>query len=104
MCSRASAGATWCHIAWVCGKPCSKSTGGPEPPCTALIVAPPLSLPVSYRVVANSFLVGGGDTFTAFKNGTAPTTGPVDVDVLVEYFQKHSPVSPPPANHGKQIG
>jgi 5'-nucleotidase len=58
----------------------------------------------SYRVVANSFLVGGGDTFTAFTKGTAPTTGPVDVDVLVEYFQKHSPVSPPAANHGTQIG
>jgi 5'-nucleotidase len=58
----------------------------------------------TYRVAANSFLVQGGDTFTAFRNGTAPTTGPVDVDVLVEYFQKHSPVSPPPANHGTQIG
>jgi 5'-nucleotidase len=58
----------------------------------------------AYRVVANSFLVGGGDTFTAFRNGTAPTTGPVDVDVLVEYFVAHSPVSPPPANHGTQIG
>jgi 5'-nucleotidase len=58
----------------------------------------------AYRVVANSFLVGGGDTFTAFRNGTAPTTGPVDVDVLVEYFLAHSPVSPPPANHGMQIG
>jgi 5'-nucleotidase len=58
----------------------------------------------TYRVAANSFLVQGGDTFTAFRNGTAPTTGPVDVDVLVEYFQNHSPVSPPPANHGTQIG
>jgi hypothetical protein len=32
------------------------------------------------------------------------TTGPVDVDVLVEYFANHPPVSPPPANHGTQIG
>jgi 5'-nucleotidase len=58
----------------------------------------------AYRVAANSFLVQGGDTFTAFRNGTAPTTGPVDVDVLVEYFENNSPVSPPPANHGTQIG
>jgi len=64
----------------------------------------PIDPAASYRVVANSFLVGGGDTFTAFRNGTAPTTGPVDVDVLVEYFLAHSPVSPPPANHGMQIG
>ena len=57
-----------------------------------------------YRVVANSFLVTGGDTFPAFRNGTAPTTGPGDVDVLVEYFQANSPVSAPPAAHGTQIG
>jgi 5'-nucleotidase len=57
----------------------------------------------SYRVVANSFLVGGGDTFTAFKNGTAPTTGPVDVDILVEYFRAHDPVSPPAANHSTKL-
>lgn len=57
-----------------------------------------------YRVAVNSFLVGGGDRFDAFTNGTAPTTGPVDVDVLVEYFQENSPVSPPAANHGTRIG
>jgi 5'-nucleotidase len=58
----------------------------------------------SYRVAANSFLTTGGDSFTTFRNGTAPTTGPVDVDVLVEYFVAHSPVSQPLANHGTQIG
>jgi 5'-nucleotidase len=58
----------------------------------------------TYRVAAISFLLQGGDTFTAFLNGSAPTTGPVDVDVLVEYFENNSPVSPPPANHGTQIG
>ena len=58
----------------------------------------------TYRVVANSFLVTGGDTFTAFRNGTAPTTGPVDVDLLVEYFEARTSVSPPLANHGTQIG
>jgi 5'-nucleotidase len=58
----------------------------------------------SYRVAANSFLTAGGDSFTAFLNGSAVTTGPVDVDVLVEYFEANSPVSPPPANHGTQIG
>jgi 5'-nucleotidase len=63
-----------------------------------------IDLAASYRVVANSFLVGGGDTFTAFRGGTAPTTGPVDVDVLVEYFTKNSPVAPPPANHSTKIG
>jgi 5'-nucleotidase len=54
----------------------------------------------SYRVVANSFLVGGGDSFTAFTNGTDPATGPVDVDTAVDYFTANSPVVPPAANHG----
>jgi 5'-nucleotidase len=54
----------------------------------------------SYRVAANSFLVTGGDTFTAFTNGTDPATGPVDVDTAVSYFRANSPVSPPAADHG----
>src|SRR4029453_4438052 len=41
----------------------------------------------TYRVAANSLLPGGGDTFTAFTKGSAVTTGPVDVDVLVDYFE-----------------
>ena len=64
----------------------------------------PIDPAASYRVAANSFLTAGGDRFDAFLNGTAVTTGPVDVDVLVEYFATNSPVSPPPANHGTQIG
>ena len=64
----------------------------------------------AYRVAANSFLTAGGDSFTAFLNGSAVTTGPVDVDVLVEYFETRYQqvpsvsVSPPAANHGTQIG
>ncbi|WP_222193930.1 bifunctional metallophosphatase/5'-nucleotidase [Modestobacter italicus] len=55
----------------------------------------------SYRVVANSFLIGGGDAFTAFTNGTDPATGPVDVDTAVAYFEANSPVAPPAADHGQ---
>jgi 5'-nucleotidase len=54
----------------------------------------------TYRVVANSFLITGGDTFTAFTNGTDPATGPVDVDTAVAYFEASSPVAPPAADHG----
>jgi 5'-nucleotidase len=56
-----------------------------------------------YRVVANSFLVGGGDGFAAFTGGTDVATGPFDVDALVAYFATRSPVSPPPADHGTAI-
>jgi 5'-nucleotidase len=58
----------------------------------------------TYRVAVNSFLAAGQDGFTTFRNGTAYTTGPVDVDALEDYIAAHSPVSPPPANHGTQIG
>jgi 5'-nucleotidase len=59
----------------------------------------------SYRVVMNSFLAAGGDSFTAFTSGTDPVTGPVDVDTAVDYFKNHGgPVSPPPADHATQIG
>src|SRR3954453_8459737 len=36
----ASSGATRCHIACVCGLPCSISSGGPEPPWRRRIVPP----------------------------------------------------------------
>jgi 5'-nucleotidase len=58
----------------------------------------------SYRVAANSFLMGGGDSFTAFAAGTGHTTGPVDVDTAVTYFGAHSPVAPPPADHATKLG
>ena len=35
----ASAGATACHMACVCGLPCSSSSGGPEPPRRSRIAA-----------------------------------------------------------------
>jgi 5'-nucleotidase len=54
----------------------------------------------SYRVVANSFLIAGGDSFAGFTSGTDRVTGPVDVDTSVDYFAAHSPVSPPAVGHG----
>jgi 5'-nucleotidase len=53
----------------------------------------------SYRVVANSFLTAGGDSFSAFTQGTGLANGPVDVDTAVTYFQRNSPVDPPAADH-----
>ena len=58
----------------------------------------------SYRVVANSFLTAGGDDFTTLGQGEDLVTGPVDSDALVTYFQTHSPVSPPPADHSTRVG
>jgi 5'-nucleotidase len=58
----------------------------------------------AYRVAVNSFLAPGQDGFTVFASGTNYVTGPVDVDALEDYITANSPISPPPANHGTQIG
>ncbi|GII67284.1 bifunctional metallophosphatase/5'-nucleotidase [Sphaerisporangium krabiense] len=47
------------------------------------------------RVAANNFLVGGGDGFSVFKEGTNLWSGPLDIDALVAYLGAHSPVAPP---------
>ena len=57
-----------------------------------------------HRVAMSSFLAAGGDFFAAFTNGGDPVTGPVDVDTAVDFFENHSPISPPPANHSTQVG
>ncbi|MEU9890911.1 bifunctional metallophosphatase/5'-nucleotidase [Sphaerisporangium sp. NPDC051011] len=50
------------------------------------------------RVAANNFLIGGGDGFSVFKDGTDLWSGPLDIDALVAYFGGHSPVAPPALN------
>ncbi|MEV5413321.1 bifunctional metallophosphatase/5'-nucleotidase [Thermopolyspora sp. NPDC052614] len=58
----------------------------------------PISDTASYRVAANNFLIGGGDGFTVFTQGTDLWSGPLDIDALVNYFAAHSPLSPPATN------
>jgi 5'-nucleotidase len=53
----------------------------------------------SYRVAATSFLIAGGNAFTAFTSGTDPVTGPLDVDTAVSYLAANSPVTPPAGDH-----
>lgn len=49
-----------------------------------------------YRVVTNSFLGGGGDNFTTFKQGTnLVDTGLIDLNTTVEYFKAKTPIAPP---------
>ncbi|MFE0146153.1 bifunctional metallophosphatase/5'-nucleotidase [Nonomuraea sp. NPDC059007] len=47
------------------------------------------------RVAANNFLVGGGDAFAAFKDGTDVWSGPLDIDALVVYLTANQPIAPP---------
>ena len=52
----------------------------------------------SYRVAANNFLIGGGDFFTAFQQGTDLWSGGLDIDAFTAYLGAASPVSPPATN------
>lgn len=51
-----------------------------------------------YRIVVNSFMAGGGDSLTLLRDTKSPRidTGFVDVDALVAWFRKASPVSSVP--------
>ena len=49
-----------------------------------------------YRIVANRFLAGGSEGFTAFLKGVDRSVGLLDVEVLVNYLAAESPYTPPP--------
>jgi 5'-nucleotidase len=48
-----------------------------------------------YRVAMNEFLGGGGDGFTAIRNGTKVFVGKSDLDVLIAYLGAHSTQAAP---------
>ncbi|MGW0807655.1 bifunctional metallophosphatase/5'-nucleotidase [Nonomuraea sp. NPDC002799] len=50
------------------------------------------------RVAANNFLVGGGDAFLAFRDGTELWSGPLDIDAFVDHLGQNNPVAPPATN------
>ncbi|WP_233510920.1 bifunctional metallophosphatase/5'-nucleotidase [Actinomadura craniellae] len=52
----------------------------------------------TYRVAANNFLVGGGDGFSVFTQGTNLWSGPLDIDAFVDYLGANSPIAPPATN------
>lgn len=55
----------------------------------------PMSLSATYRVGTLNFLANGGDSFTAFKQGTNLLGGKEDLQNLVEYLQSHPGITPP---------
>ncbi|WP_139416231.1 ExeM/NucH family extracellular endonuclease [Agromyces laixinhei] len=55
----------------------------------------PIDPAATYRVVANSFLAGGGDSFATFAEGTNRSdTGKVDLESTVEWFAAHGTATP----------
>ncbi|HEX6148282.1 bifunctional metallophosphatase/5'-nucleotidase [Nocardioides sp.] len=68
-------------------------------PSTAMV---PLVDGDSYRVVANNFIVDGGDNFTGFSAGENRITGGLDIDSLVTYLRANDPVAPTPTDRISQ--
>jgi 5'-nucleotidase len=59
----------------------------------------------TYRVAMNEFLGGGGDGFTAIRNGTKSFVGKSDLDVLIAYLGAHSSATAPyPVPAADRIG
>jgi 5'-nucleotidase len=48
------------------------------------------------RVTVNSFVAGGGDSFSVFKQGRDPRTGVMDVDALEAYVRANPALAPGP--------
>jgi 5'-nucleotidase len=71
--------------------------------CSITIDGAPVDPAATYRVAANSFLLAGGDSFTAFTGGTEPVTGPLDVDTAVAYLAANSPLTPPAGDHAVPV-
>jgi 5'-nucleotidase len=63
----------------------------------------PLDMSKQYHVTLGDFLASGGDSFIAFKSGTNPIGGGVDLEVLTAYLIAHSPVSPPPLDRIDEV-
>jgi 5'-nucleotidase len=64
----------------------------------------PVNPTATYRVAMNEFLGGGGDGFTAIRNGTKVFVGKSDLDVLIAYLGAHSSqASPYPVPVGGRI-
>jgi 5'-nucleotidase len=49
----------------------------------------------TYRVVANSFLSDGGDSFPTFKDGQDKLIGGLDIDSLRTYLEANNPTAIP---------
>jgi predicted secreted protein len=55
----------------------------------------PIDTSATYRVATNDFLARGGDGYTSFlEAGSTYNTGLVDYEVLHDYIQANSPLSP----------
>ena len=65
-------------------------------PASITLDGEPIEPDVTYRIVTNSFLADGGDSFSVFTEGTNRLNLGDDLAAFVDYLTANSPVSPPP--------
>ena len=73
----------------------SKPVGDRIDPASITLDGTMLDLAATYRIVTNSFLADGGDSFTVFQGGTNRIGGGDDLVAFTEYLGENSPVAPP---------
>ena len=64
----------------------------------------PIDPDASYRVVVNTFIQGGGDGFTALKEGTNAVGVGQDIDAFEAYVTANSPVAATPRDRITRVG
>ena len=64
-------------------------------PGSMMLNGTPIDLAETYRVGTLSFLAQGGDSFTAFTQGTNLLGGPEDLQNLVDYLEVHPGLTAP---------
>jgi 5'-nucleotidase len=70
-----------------------------------VIAGEPLMMGKVYKVTVNNFTAGGGDNHLELKGakGARTDTGIVDVDALIEFIGRHSPLAPVGEARIKQV-
>jgi 5'-nucleotidase / UDP-sugar diphosphatase len=71
-----------------------------------IINGKPLERGKTYRTIMNSFMASGGDDNAIFRDakGYRLNTGTLDIDVLVEYIRKHTPIIGKPEGRIVAVG
>ena len=68
----------------------SKPAGQRVVPGSVMLDGKPLDPAANYRVTVNSFMAGGGDSFTVFKQGLDAKTGVMDVDAFEQFIARRA--------------
>jgi 5'-nucleotidase len=61
---------------------------------SVVINGEPLQLDRDYRITVNNYLADGGDNLPILRLGRNRVAGVLNLDALVAYFERQSPVSP----------